>query len=67
MLIRHSEPVSPSIIAAAIKSAPPSLVFGLSVRDARLRERSCNALAEVIADSLVEQPQHDPNQLVLAL
>lgn len=57
---------SPAVISAAIKSAPAFARLGLSVRDARLRERATDALAVAIAERL-ERPvePRDENQMAL--
>lgn len=62
------EPASPAVISAAIKSAPAFARLGLSMRDARLRERAADALAGVIAERLQQPAElHDENQMTLPL
>ena len=59
---------SPAIISAAIKSAPAFARLGLSMRDARTRERAADALASAIAERLGQSRElPDENQLPLPL
>ena len=57
---------SPSVVAALLGQAPAVARLGLSSSDARLRDRSADALAAFVADHL-DRPDIDPNQLVLPL
>ncbi|WP_375404489.1 DUF6771 family protein [uncultured Sphingomonas sp.] len=59
---------TPSAISAAINAAPAFARLGLSVRDARLRERATDALACAIAERLEQPPvAHDADQMTLPL
>lgn len=59
---------SPSAVSAAIMSAPAFARLGLSMRDARTRERAADALAVAIVEGL-ERPrtEYDGSQMTLPL
>lgn len=60
--------LSPATLSAAIMSAPAFARLGLSMRDARMRERAADALAVAIVEGLERpRPDHDGSQMKLPL
>jgi hypothetical protein len=62
----HTTMIDSRAIADAIRAAPAFARLGLSVRDARLRDRAADALAETIAERLEPRPDTQ-DQLSLPL
>ena len=50
-----------------LMNAPAWARVGLTMRDARMRERAADALAATIQDRMHPQPRPDPGQLALPL
>jgi hypothetical protein len=68
-MARMERVATSSALTAAILAAPTWAHLGLTVRDARLRERAAQEVAETVLDRLQSGPAPDahPDQLALAL